>query len=194
MIALIPNFKARKQQKLLAQAAQRIFNDVHQHVRAKWFYLEASVPDTAAARFELITLYLTIITLRLSKESEAPQAKELMRLLAEQFFDQLDIMFREMGVGDMGVGKKVRALADQYFERGTRLAELYGISSTREELDAKLNGYILDSIYGGKARNPSGPALIQADLADFETALAKQTLEDIIAKSVEFPNHGGPSR
>ena len=185
-MTLLQNFKARRQEKALGQAAARIFNDVHQHVRGRWFYVEAEVPDSAASRFELITLYLSTINFRLAEFRQDERAKALSRLLVEHFFDQLDIMFREMGVGDMGVAKKVRALAGQYFERYARLAERYEAAQAQAG-SSQLAGYILDAIYAGQKQSAAKAAMIEADLAAFAAALQEHSLKELIASGPRFP-------
>jgi cytochrome b pre-mRNA-processing protein 3 len=46
-------------------------------------------------------------------------ANELKQALTDRFFAEMDSALREVGVGDLVVGKKVRKMAEVYFGRAT---------------------------------------------------------------------------
>jgi cytochrome b pre-mRNA-processing protein 3 len=48
---------------------------------------------------------------------EVPAQDRLIRLLQEIYFESLDSALREMGVGDLAVARKIRALAEAFYGR-----------------------------------------------------------------------------
>lgn len=75
--------------------------------REKEWYRDCGVADTLAGRFDLITLILAIVMLRMEREPAliGPSAK-----LTELFVEDMDGQLREQGVGDVGVGKHIGKL------------------------------------------------------------------------------------
>lgn len=83
--------------------------------RAPEFYAIAGAPDTPEGRFDMLALHMFLVIDRLRRE--APETDRLVRLLQEVFFERLDSALREMGVGDLSVGRKIRALAEDFYGR-----------------------------------------------------------------------------
>lgn len=67
------------------------------------------MPDTLDGRFELILLHLWLQLTRW----ENTQTPEMKRALIEAFFADMDQNLREFGI-DMGIKKRMRAMADGY--------------------------------------------------------------------------------
>lgn len=85
--------------------------------RNPFFYLNAGVPDTLDGRFDLIVLHLFMLQNRLVNPGKLDVGAPFTRLLVEIFIDDMDRNLREMGVGDVGVGKRVRAMSEALYGR-----------------------------------------------------------------------------
>jgi cytochrome b pre-mRNA-processing protein 3 len=70
--------------------------------RAPHWYLQGEVPDTIDGRFDMIAAILSLVLLRLESD---PQAIAPSTALAECFIDDMDGQLREIGIGDIVVGK-----------------------------------------------------------------------------------------
>ena len=66
--------------------------------------VEGAVPDTVDGRFDMIAALLAIVMLRLETE---PAGGEPAARLAERFVDDMDGQLREIGIGDIIVGKHI---------------------------------------------------------------------------------------
>ncbi len=81
------------------------------------FYLRLGVPDTFDGRFEVVALHTQLVLRRLKNEPDP----ELGQVLAQGIFDYLtghfDEALREIGVGDMSVGKRMKAMASGLYGR-----------------------------------------------------------------------------
>jgi cytochrome b pre-mRNA-processing protein 3 len=76
------------------------------------FYISGQVPDTVDGRFELLALHAFLVLRRLRGWQE-PLAQQLF----DAIFAQLDLNLRELGVGDMGVGKRIKHMGQSFYGR-----------------------------------------------------------------------------
>lgn len=79
------------------------------------FYAHYGVPDTANGRLEMIILHAVLVLSRL--ETEAAPSQRLGQLLFDHFCSDMDANLREMGVGDMAVPRKMKAIAEAFYGR-----------------------------------------------------------------------------
>ena len=92
-----------------------LYGQIVGQARLPIFYTRFGVPDTVDGRFDLISLHTALVVRRLQDAgADGPDiAQELFDLL----FADMDRNLREMGVGDLSVGKHVRKMAEAYFGR-----------------------------------------------------------------------------
>ena len=111
MLYFINRFFSKTRQDKLAR---NVFKIIVEQSRKKYFYLHLGVPDTLEGRFELIVLH-TFLVVRCLKQSKVMKkfGRDIMTIL----FDDFDLSLREMGVGDMGIGKKIKVMADSFYGR-----------------------------------------------------------------------------
>ncbi len=95
--------------------AETLYAVLAEQARAPEFYEKAGAPDTPEGRFDLLALHMFLALDRL--RVEAPPPDRLIRLLQEIFFQRLDSALREMGVGDLSVGRKIRGMAEAFYGR-----------------------------------------------------------------------------
>ncbi len=175
MLRFFNMFSDRAQKRV----ADRLFRDSVVQARHVWFYREARVPDTTAGRFDMITLHLFLLSDRLRAMGD--DGSELERLLAERFIDELDITFREMGTGDMGVGPKVRKLAQQFYNRLSRYRA--GMGEGPEALVSELH----DILFNHAPERQADAERIAAYLLRARHHLAGLTDEALQKGEVTFP-------
>ena len=97
------------------QSAEKLYNAAVRQARQPSFYLDLGVPDTADGRFDMIALHVYLLLRRLKQFSETGQT--LGQALFDHMFTDLDRNLREMGVGDLGVGRQVKAMAAAFYGR-----------------------------------------------------------------------------
>lgn len=123
---LIENWRARRTRKaragLLAKALHAAAISAS---RDPVFYREFGVPDTFDGRFDLLLLNMFLLAERLEAEVDKTRdARRVLQLVQEVMFDDFDRLLREMGVGDMSVGRHIRNMARAWAGRvnGYRMA------------------------------------------------------------------------
>lgn len=78
-----------------------LWNWVTQTARQPHFYLRHAVPDTVNGRFDMVALVTCLVLIRLEElDLRAENA-----LLTERFVDDMDGSLRDIGIGDMVIGK-----------------------------------------------------------------------------------------
>ncbi|WP_339929148.1 ubiquinol-cytochrome C chaperone family protein [uncultured Brevundimonas sp.] len=81
------------------------------------FYTRLGVDDRIDARFELYTLHVLLLVLRLRDDGD--RGGEAAQVLFDTYVSALDNSLRELGVGDVSVGKKMRKLGESLYGRMT---------------------------------------------------------------------------
>ncbi len=83
--------------------------------RQEKFYRDWLVPDTMNGRFDVLVLHMFLVLDHL--RSFGAKSENLRQTLTDRFFAEMDAALREVGVGDLAVGKKVRKMAEAFFGR-----------------------------------------------------------------------------
>jgi len=92
-------------------AASRLYETIVEQAREPMFFIRFGVPDTFDGRFELVALHAFLVLNRLKRAAELAQA------LFDVMFADFDRALREMGVGDLGVGRQVKTMAQAFYGR-----------------------------------------------------------------------------
>lgn len=123
----------------------KLYQTAVDQARLPGFYKDWGVADTVDGRFDLITLHVFLLIDRLAAGSQA----ELAQALFDDFFADMDENLREMGAGDLGVGKRVKKMAAAFMGR----QQAYG-----EALAQKDDGALLDVLQRNLYRSREVPA------------------------------------
>lgn len=94
--------------------------------REPHWYARDGVEDSVAGRFDMITAVLALLLLRMERD---PALAPLTHYLAELFVEDMDRQLRELGVGDLMVGKHIGKLMGSL---GGRLAALRNIDKQED--------------------------------------------------------------
>jgi cytochrome b pre-mRNA-processing protein 3 len=96
-------------------AGRALYARVVQQSRTPALYSDLGAPDTAEGRFEVYSLHVVLLLDRLRGQGEA--AGEISQALFDTYVEALDGALREMGVGDLAVGRKMRKLGEAFYGR-----------------------------------------------------------------------------
>jgi cytochrome b pre-mRNA-processing protein 3 len=141
-------------------------------------YTDFGVPDTVEGRFEMIILHLAL-TLRHLRADEAEKA--VGQEVFDAFCADMDRSLREMGVGDLGVGKRMRKMAEAFYGRAGRYDQ--GLSAG----DAgEVAATIGRSVYG-EADDPRA-RLLAAYATAADAALAATPADGLMVARIAWPD------
>jgi cytochrome b pre-mRNA-processing protein 3 len=146
--------------------ADRLFAGLAARAREPFFFTNLHVPDTIDGRFDLLTLHAWLVLDRLGGEEYRDLSQELINAIFVQFDESL----RDLGVGDIGIGHRVKKMADAFYGR---------LKAYREAADeGELATAILRNIYRGDSRAAQSAAALAAYAVN-----ARETLRDGSAAS-----------
>jgi cytochrome b pre-mRNA-processing protein 3 len=81
--------------------------------RQRMLYAGMGVPDTMEGRLDMLVLHVFFVLRRLKQANRMDFAQEL----TDAFFADIEANFRELGVSDQAVAKKMRAVEEIYYGR-----------------------------------------------------------------------------
>ena len=79
------------------------------------FYTELGVPDTIDGRFDMLSIHVHATLRRL--KGQGAEADRGAQALFDRFMLDMDQSLREMGVGDLGVGKRIKKMGAAFYGR-----------------------------------------------------------------------------
>jgi cytochrome b pre-mRNA-processing protein 3 len=102
-----------------AASITALYGAIVAQARHPGFYLDYGVPDTPEGRFDMIVLHLALVCRRLGRAEGADRgpARTLSQAVFDMFCCDMDHNLREMGVGDLGVPKKMQKLGEAFYGR-----------------------------------------------------------------------------
>lgn len=148
--------------KLSREAADVAYRSIVEQARQPIFFTDYRVPDTLDGRFELICLHAFLYLHRL--KAERPQANQLSQSFFDRMFADFDRSLREIGTGDLSVGKHVKRMARAFY--GRILAYEEGLAGD----DAALAAAVARNIFG----SVRGPVSTAGPMAAYIRAVARQ--------------------
>jgi len=146
------------------------------------FYSDWNIPDTPLGRFEMLSLHMFLLQNRLRGEGGA--AGEIAQVLIDEFFLDVDHSLRELGIGDVGVPKRMKKLAKMFYGR----TAAYDDALEREDQEA-LAAALSRNVLPDAGVWPQAP-LLAAYVAEARRHLAAQPAESIVSGTVTFPAAG----
>ncbi len=149
-------------------AALPLYDAVIARARQPHWYLDGQVPDTLDGRFDMVAAVLAMVVLRLEQEEGGAP---VIAQLTERFVDDMDAQVRQIGFGDMVVGKHV----------GRMMGMLGGrLGAYRDGLKAgTLDEALVRNVYRGQAPAKEAVAHVRDSLTAWRAALDAVPLETI---------------
>jgi len=158
-----------------------VYNDLVARARAEELYRKFGIPDTLDGRFEAIVLHLALFLVATRETLEQAGKAEMGRDLTLVFMKDMDRSLREIGVGDLSVGKQVKKMASAHHGR----LKAYEEALTGKDTLTELTKALRRNLYRGQ----DIPKTKVSALADYSFALYKNfrgmDLSDILAAGKE---------
>lgn len=162
----------------LGPAATLAYRRVVEQARHPAFFIECGVPDTVDGRFELICLHAFLYLHRLKRER--PAAAPLAQRFFDTMFGDFDRSLREMGTGDLSVGREVKRMAAAFYGR---------IAAYEQGLDADaaaLAPALARNLYGTAPPPAASLAAMAAYVRRAAACLDGQPAAELLAGHVGF--------
>lgn len=175
----------RKQDKSYQAQAFELYARSMTVARNPAFFEDYEVPDSLQGRFEVLSLYISMLMLRLSQE-DSEDATQLSQALFDAMFADMDQSLRQIGIGDMTIPKRMKHLMKSLNGRLHKYRE--GLEKIEEDGGAELKNALRRNLYGTQEGVSDQSLQIMAHyLSDLKAGLDAQALEMLLSGQVEFP-------
>ncbi len=162
--------------------ADALYEQIVAAARQPALYADWQVPDTPLGRFEMMSLHMFLLQRRLSTETGV--ARDLAQQLIDDFFLEVDHSLRELGIGDMGVPKRMKKLARMHYGR----TEAY--AATLDASDDDALAAALQRNVRPDTPDWAGAAALATYVRSVDAALRGQTTDGLLEGRVTFPQAG----
>jgi len=160
-----------------AKVADALYDQVMAAALAPDLYTAGVMADTFEGRFQAVSLHSALVMRRL-REAGAP-GTQLADGLYKRVFSGLDYAYREKGVGDSSIARKVRGLGEEFFG----LARALDSALIEEDQTAAIAGALSRNGLGGKQVDRLTAYVIAADAGLFRMADA-----ELLAGALSWPS------
>ncbi|HWH18416.1 MAG TPA: ubiquinol-cytochrome C chaperone family protein [Allosphingosinicella sp.] len=142
------------------------------------WYRDGQVPDTLDGRFDMVAAVLALVLLRLELEGEATSRASV--LIAELFIEDMEGTVRQIGIGDLMVGKHVGRMMGAL---GGRLSAFRGAIETGEGFEAPVRR----NVFHDAPPTEEAASFVSRRLERFWESLAQTPAASVLAGKVPQP-------
>ncbi|HET6619942.1 MAG TPA: ubiquinol-cytochrome C chaperone family protein [Dongiaceae bacterium] len=156
-----------------------LYRQLSAQARLPVFYTRYGVPDTLDGRFEMLCLHA--YALFHSLKGKGADAEALSQAVYDAMFADLDGSLREMGVADLGVGRRIKAMTEalngriQAFDRA--------FATDGQDLDEAIRR----NVHGTVQPEEGQVRAMAAYLRQVRDALTATALDDLCAARLPLP-------
>lgn len=167
----------------------RLYDDIVAQARRETLYADYGVQDTLEGRYDMMVLHAFLALRRLAEGGE--EGRRISQELCDQFFTEMDRAFREMGVSDLGVPKRMKTIGEVFAGASGAYA-----AALAEPTDAALAAALARNVYG-QVSPPAQAERLAAYVRRCERALSEAPVPSLLAEGLSFADPepaGGTSR
>ncbi|HNB27449.1 MAG TPA: ubiquinol-cytochrome C chaperone family protein [Alphaproteobacteria bacterium] len=167
-----------------------LYGQLAGQARLATFYTSLGVPDSIDGRFEMLCIHAHALFHQLRGQGAA--ADQLAQAVYDAMFLDLDGSLRELGVADLGVGRRIKVMTEAL--KGRIQAYDAALAATGPEAEEQLRDAIRRNVYGTVDPAPDQVAAMAGYLRALRTALAGAGFADLAAGRLRFPQPPEESR
>lgn len=156
-----------------------LYGKVVAAAREPFFYRDLGVPDTLDGRFDLVGLHAFLVIRRLS--ALPPPGPDVAQAVFDAMFSDMDINLREMGVSDLAVGKRVKAMWEAFHGR----ANVYATAIADSD-GAVLAEALARNVWRGQVPDAETPRRLAALVRRQAAMLEALPAEALLAAQLRF--------
>lgn len=119
-----------------------VYRRVAEQARAPELFVDCGIPDTLEGRFDSLALHAALMIDRLRRE---PDGDDLAQAFFDAMFKHLDLTLREIGIQDLGVGRRIKIMAEGLHGRALAYREALNGGET------PLADVLRRNAYGGRS-------------------------------------------
>ncbi len=144
---------------------------VAEEARRPRLFDACGIPDTLDGRFDALALHAALAIDRLRRE---PDGDRLAQAFFDVMFRHLDVTLREIGVQDLGVGRRIKIMAEGLHGRALAYREALAGGPTLMAEALRRNAY------GGRSPAEEPLSRLEEHVRGYAEALASTPRNDLI--------------
>ena len=153
--------------------AVALYNRTAGQARAPVLFESCGIPDTLDGRFDALALHAALVIDRLRSE---PDGEALAQAFFDAMFRHLDLTLREIGVQDLGVGRRIKIMAEGLHGRALAYREALQGGGAMPLLADVLRR----NAYGGRSPEDAEVARLEAHVRAYAAQLAATARNNLI--------------
>ena len=179
---ILARWRARRANRILID---QIYGEIVAAARAPSLFEKFAVPDDLDGRFEMVTLHAGLVIRRLRQLGANGEA--IAQDLFDCVFAHVDDALREMSISDVGVAKRIKAMAEAFYGRN----RVYDEALTARD-DAALAAALARNVYREGMTSPSPAAHARSqDTRPLAEMLERVPIEAFAEGHFKYPNPAG---
>lgn len=144
--------------------AAAVYRRTAEQSRAPELFEACGIPDTLDGRFDALALHAALMIDRLRRE---PDGEAVAQAFFDAMFSHLDLTLREIGVQDLGVGRRIKIMAEGLHGRALAYREALN------DGQASLIEVLRRNAYGGRPpEDPEALSRLEAHVRRYAGRLA----------------------
>ncbi|CAN5917834.1 ubiquinol-cytochrome C chaperone family protein [soil metagenome] len=151
--------------------AAALYRRTAEQARAPELFEVCGIPDTLDGRFDALALHATLVIDRLRRE---PEGEALAQAFFDAMFRHLDLTLREIGVQDLGVGRRIKIMAEGLHGRGLAYREALGGGPT------PLSDVLRRNAYGGRSPDEAQVERLEGHVRRYAKKLSEMPRRELI--------------
>lgn len=154
-----------------AEFVAALYARTAEEARETELFEACGIPDTLDGRFDSLALHAALMIDRLRRE---PDGEQLAQAFFDAMFRHLDLTLREIGVQDLGVGRRIKIMAEGL--HGRALAYREALAGGATPLDEVLRR----NAYGGRPPAAEAVARLETHVRRYAQRLAGASRQDLL--------------
>lgn len=161
--------------------AHDLYDRIVAQSRQPDFYRAGGVPDSVDGRFDLLVLHAALVMRRLRDAGE--EGRQLAQALFDLMFADMDRSLREMGVGDLKVGRRIKTMVKAFYGRAAAYDRALEKGAGADVMKAALERNVYGTVEPDDTQLTSMAAYVRA----LAQSLESQDDDDLLSGKVVFP-------
>ena len=161
-------FRRKSVEEKLAEA---FYARVAEQSRQPDLYEDCGIPDTLDGRFDALALHAALAIDRLRRE---PDGDRLAQAFFDAMFRHLDLTLREIGIQDLGVGRRIKIMAEGLHGRAMAYREALAGGPL------SLSEVLRRNAYGGTSPSDGSLKRLEAHVRTYAERLAETPRNKLI--------------
>jgi cytochrome b pre-mRNA-processing protein 3 len=174
---IFTQWRARRMSRALIE---QILGEIVAAARRPALYEALGAPDRFDGRFELLALHAELVLRRLA--ALGGLADFIAQDIVDGLFTHFDDTLREMGLSDIAVSKRLKAMGSAFYGRNAAYSAALGRGSIAELADA-----LKRNVYGSDPNAAAKSAELALYIGSLDAGLAETPIEAFTTGRFRFP-------